>query len=67
MTQYIPLRRFGLRSLYVRLPYEFVDDNGLSPGDLVLFEPEKLKIIKKSTLDTVAEPVATPEAAMASE
>jgi phosphate uptake regulator len=55
MTKYIPIRKFGMYSLYVRLPAEFVRANGLSPGDLVLLEPEKLKIVKQA--DLVAAPV----------
>ena len=59
MTKYIPIRKFGLYSLYVRLPAAFVHANGLSPGDLVLLEPEKLKILKQADLD--AAPVVSDE------
>ena len=51
MAKYITIRKFGLYSLYIRLPAEFVHANGLSPGDLVLLEPEKLKIVKQPDLD----------------
>ena len=63
MTKYIPIRKFGLYSLYVRLPAEFVRANGLSPGDLVLLEPEKLKIVKQAELqapEVPAEEAQTP-------
>jgi hypothetical protein len=56
MTEYIPIRKFGRYSLYVRLPAEFVHANGLSPGDFVLLEPEKLKIVKQADVDAVAGP-----------
>ena len=50
MTKYIPIRKFGLYSLYVRLPAKFVRAQGLRPGDLVELEPEKLKIVKQAEL-----------------
>ena len=59
MAEYIPIRKFGLYSLYVRLPAEFVRASGLSPGDFVLLEPEKLKIVKQADLDSVAPVVET--------
>jgi antitoxin component of MazEF toxin-antitoxin module len=53
MTKYIPIRKFGLYSLYVRLPAEFVRANGLSPGDLVLLDLDALKIVKREVLDAI--------------
>ena len=47
-------------SLYLPLPYEFVRDNDLKPGDFVLLEPEKLKIARQSTIESVAEPAVVP-------
>lgn len=55
MSRYIKIRKQGA-SLYLPLPYEFVRANDLKPGDFVLLEPEKLKIARQSTIETVAEP-----------
>jgi hypothetical protein len=53
MTKYIPIRKFGLYSLYVRLPAEFVRTNGLRPGDVVKLDLDALKVVKREVLDAM--------------
>ncbi len=59
MSKYCRIRKQGA-SLYLPLPYEFVRENDLKPGDFVLLEPEKLKIARQSTMESVAEPAVVP-------
>ena len=55
--KYIELRKVG-GSLYLRVPAGFIRTNGLTDGDLMLFEPEKFKFIKKSAMAELVEDVA---------
>jgi hypothetical protein len=58
--KYIELRKVG-GSLYLRVPAGFIRTNGLTDGDLMLFEPEKFKFIKKSAIPQLEEEVAMGE------
>jgi hypothetical protein len=57
LDKYIELRKVG-GSLYLRVPASFIRNNGLEDGDLILFEPEKFKFIKKSAMAELVEDVA---------
>jgi hypothetical protein len=52
----VALRKNG-RSLYMRIPVEFVHANRLKPGDFIVFDPVKFKIIKQTDLATEVEQV----------
>ena len=60
MNKYIQIRKQG-GSLYLRLPADFVHDNGLKLGDWILWEPENFKLLKQSTIDAAIEPAKVPE------
>ena len=66
MNKYVQIRKQG-GSLYLRLPADFVHDNGLQQGDWILWEPENFKLLKQSTLDAVVEPARVSETVVASE
>jgi hypothetical protein len=61
--EYITLRRNG-RSLYMRVPPEYVRANQLEPGDIAVWWPgEKIRIIKKSQMEELANEAAELQAA----